>query len=82
MKIGILKTGHVPPALTGRHPDYDGMFVRLLAGQGFTFETVDVENGALPAAPDACGGWIITGSRCGVYEDHPWIAPLEAFIRR
>lgn len=81
MKIGILKTGHVPEGLADRFPDYDGMFVRLLGGQGFAFETVDVEAGARPAAPDACDGWLITGSRCGVYEDHAWIAPLEDFIR-
>lgn len=81
MKIGILKTGHVPEALAGRFPDYDGMFRDLLAGAGFSFETFDVEAGQLPATPEACDGWLITGSACGVYEDHPWIAPLEAFIR-
>ena len=26
-------------------------------------------------------GWLITGSRHGAYEDHPWIPPLEEFIR-
>ena len=27
-------------------------------------------------------GWLLTGSRHGVYEDHPFIPPLEDFIRR
>jgi GMP synthase (glutamine-hydrolysing) len=27
-------------------------------------------------------GWLITGSRFGVYEDHRWIPPLEDFLRR
>jgi GMP synthase-like glutamine amidotransferase len=26
-------------------------------------------------------GWLITGSRHGAYEDHPFIKPLEQFIR-
>jgi GMP synthase-like glutamine amidotransferase len=29
-----------------------------------------------------CDGWLITGSRHGAYEDHPFIKPLEDFIRR
>jgi GMP synthase-like glutamine amidotransferase len=28
-----------------------------------------------------CDGWLITGSRFGAYEDHPFIPPLEDFIR-
>ena len=28
-----------------------------------------------------CDGWLITGSRHGVYEDHPFIKPLEQFVR-
>ena len=80
MKIGILQTGHAPDALldTG---DYDHLFVRLLDGHGFTFETWAVVDGApLPQAQDA-DGWLITGSRHGAYEDHPWIPPLEELIR-
>lgn len=29
-----------------------------------------------------CDGWLITGSRHGAYEDHPFIRPLEDFIRK
>lgn len=81
MKIGILKTGHVPDGLADRFPDYDGMFVHLLEREGFSFASFDVEAGAMPASPETCAGWLITGSRCGVYEDHAWIPPLEDFIR-
>ena len=31
-------------------------------------------------APDAADAWLITGSPHGVYEDRPWIAPLERLI--
>lgn len=81
MTIGILKAGHVPRRLADRHPDYDVMFERLLAGRGLTFQSFDVEHGAFPAAVTDADGWLITGSACGAYEDHPWIPPLEAFIR-
>lgn len=81
MKIGILMTGHAVPELQERAGDYDAMFARLLAGRGFEFETYNVVDEQYPSAPDACDGWLITGSKHGAYEDHPWIPPLEDFIR-
>ncbi|MGD1932961.1 MAG: type 1 glutamine amidotransferase [Candidatus Phaeomarinobacter sp.] len=81
MKIGILKAGHVPRRVADRHPDYDVMFERLLAGRGLTFQSFDVEHGAFPASVTEADGWLITGSACGAYEDHAWIPPLEDFIR-
>ncbi len=80
MKIGILQTGQAPESLR-RLGDYPDLFKRLLAGRGFRFETYHVEAGVFPPAVDAADGWLITGSRHGVYEPHPWIAPLESFIR-
>ncbi|PQO23521.1 glutamine amidotransferase [Rhodobacteraceae bacterium WD3A24] len=81
MLIGILQTGHAPDGLRARHGDYDDMFARLLAGRGLSFRTWRVVDGELPEGVHAAEGWLITGSRHGAYEDHPWIAPLEAFIR-
>jgi len=81
MKIGILQTGHAPDELRDATGDYDVMFAKLLEGQGFSFKAYDVEGGVIPEDPGECDGWLITGSRHGAYEDHPWIAPLEAFIR-
>ncbi len=81
MKIGILMTGHAVPEVKDALGDYDAMFARLLDGHGFEFVTYDCEGGVIPASPDECNGWLITGSKHGVYEDHPWIPPLEAFIR-
>jgi GMP synthase-like glutamine amidotransferase len=40
-----------------------------------------VVDGEFPKDVHAADGWLITGSRHGVYEDHPWIPPLEQFIR-
>jgi GMP synthase-like glutamine amidotransferase len=81
MKIGILQTGLAPDVLADEMGDYPDMFARLLAGHGFTFQTWRVVEGQFPASVTECDGWLITGSRHGAYEDHPWIPPLEDFIR-
>ena len=81
MKIGIMQTGHAPEALIQDSGDYDQMFCDLLSGNGFEFETFAVVDGQFPRDADAADGWIITGSRHGVYEPHDWIPPLEDLIR-
>ncbi len=80
MKIGILQTGEAPDALRDLG-DYPDLFVRLLQGHGFDFAIYPVLHGQFPASVNDCDGWLITGSRHGAYEDHPWIPPLEDFIR-
>lgn len=82
MLIGILQTGLAPDALAGEMGDYPDMFARLLAGQGFTFRTYRVVEMEFPADVHDCDGWLLTGSRHGAYEDHPFIPPLEDFIRK
>ncbi|MDU8926568.1 type 1 glutamine amidotransferase [Alisedimentitalea sp. MJ-SS2] len=82
MKIGILQTGRAPDMLISQSGDYDEMFARLLAGQGYQFDTYAVLDGIFPESADTCDGWLITGSRHGVYEDHDWIAPLEELVRQ
>ena len=81
MLIGILQTGLAPDALVETSGDYPDMFARLLAGNGFDFQTFRVVDGVFPASVQDCDGWLITGSRHGVYEDHAFIPPLEDFIR-
>lgn len=81
MRIGILQTGLAPEALAPEMGDYPDMFARLLDGHGFTFRTWRVVDEEFPASVHDADGWLITGSRHGVYEDHPWIPPLEQFIR-
>lgn len=81
MHIGILQTGHSPDGLRDRVGDYGNLFQQLLGGNGFTFDIFSVVDGVFPDGPDVAQGWLITGSRHGAYEDHPWIAPLEELIR-
>lgn len=82
MRIGILKTGQSPDVTRAEHGDYDDMFERLLAGRGFDFVSYHVEAMEFPDSVRDAEGWLITGSRHGVYEDHAFIPPLEDFIRR
>jgi GMP synthase-like glutamine amidotransferase len=80
MNVGILVTGRPPGDLASRFGDYPAMFADLL-GPGFTTTAYDVTAGEWPERPEAHFAYIVTGSPAGVYEDHDWIAPLEAFLR-
>jgi len=82
LKIGILQTGSAPESLHPKHGDYDELFIKLLAGRGFEFRNYPVLNNIFPKDIHEAEGWLITGSRFGVYEDHEWIPPLEVFIRQ
>ena len=81
MRIGILQTGLAPDALLADMGDYPDMFARLLAGHGFTFDTWRVVDMQFPGGVHDADGWLLTGSRHGAYDDLPFIAPLEDFIR-
>ena len=81
MKIGILQTGHTPQEVEARNGDFTQMFQSLLAGHDFTFETWNVVDMEFPNGPTDADGWLLTGSKHGAYEDHPFIAPLEELIR-
>ncbi len=82
MLIGILQTGQAPEALRDEMGDYPDFFRELLANRGLQFRTFNVENMQFPVSVHDCDGWLITGSRHGVYEDHPFIRPLEDFVRK
>ena len=83
MRIGVLMTGRARGTLAERFGEYARMFEAFLgrADPDLAFEIVPVIDGVLPEAPDVCDGWIITGSRHGVYDDLPWIEPLKSFLR-
>ncbi len=81
MLIGILETGDVAEHRRGAHGGFADMFRTLLGRHGFEFRVWRVVDGELPSSPDQADGWLITGSKHAVYQDLPWIAPLEAFVR-
>lgn len=81
MEIGILQCGHTAPGAAKVHGDFDDMFAALLDGYGLNFQAFDVENMHFPDDIHTCDGWLLTGSKHGVYENHAFIPPLETFIR-
>lgn len=81
MHIGILECGPVLPELAARHGSYGDIFARLLAAPGRRFSAFAVHDMVFPSGTGAADAWVLTGSRHGAYDDLPFIAPLEAFIR-
>ena len=81
MKVGILKTGRPPRPAIPEFGTYPDMFMRLLGADAYDWRTYDVDGGELPATPEACDAYIVTGSSAGVYDSDPWIGELLAFLR-
>ncbi|HEY3697630.1 type 1 glutamine amidotransferase [Phenylobacterium sp.] len=81
MKLGILETGYPPRELQPAFGDYPGMFRALLGEDAYDYTTFKAAAGVLPAAPEACDAYLVTGSPAGVYDDRTWIAPLLDFLR-
>jgi len=85
MKICILETDTTGPAFEPVHGSYADMFSRWLAPvlPEARFTRVFVAEGEpVPEDLTAFDAFLVTGSRAGVYEDRPWIAPLIAGLQR
>lgn len=78
MKIGILQTDTVPDTISAQFGDYPAMFQRLFlrVEPRLEFAVFNVVQGDYPATPNACDGYVITGSKASVYDGHEWIATL------
>lgn len=81
MTIGILETGQPPTTLQAEWGTYADMVHRML-GEDLDYRVYDVQAGDLPAEPNECAAYVITGSSAGVNDDLPWIAPLLGFLKR
>ncbi len=83
MKIGILEAGLLRDKMAGRFDPYPKMFERFLqrSGRPLEYHSCSVVRGEMPSSISACDGWLITGSRHGVYDELDWIPGVEDFIR-
>ena len=79
MRLGILKTG-APPKGVDRFGSYPDMFRRLLGEDAYDYAEFAADEGALPARPEACDAYLVTGSSSGVYDGTPWIGELMDFL--
>ncbi len=82
-QLGLLACDSIWEPLRSHFGDYAEMYTALLqaAGADFELKVFAVHQGVLPAHPDDCDAWLISGSRAGVYDAQPWIAALEKFAR-
>lgn len=83
MKIGILAAGTTPEHLRSEFSTYADMFIQALSAlhPEVSFATYDVREDHFPESYFDCDGWLITGSKSGVYENPPWMQRLQALIR-
>ena len=84
ISVGILETGLPPEEYREQFGSYPDMFKQLLndCDQQIECRYFHVLDDEIPQDPSICDAWLITGSKFGAYESHPWIAPLSDFIRK
>ena len=78
--LGVLECGRPPQEIIDNHGDYAQQFVNLV-GDDFDYRIYAVLEGEFPQDISECDGYLITGSKHGVYSGEPWITPLMALIR-
>lgn len=83
LRLGILVAGEPPAELSGRYPGYGVMAQQLLERlrSDISCRFYDVREARYPAEIDENDAYLITGSRHSAFEDLPWIARLEKFVR-
>jgi GMP synthase-like glutamine amidotransferase len=86
IRVGLLQCDDLDPPHRDLEGGYVEQFTRLLATGGLAAPDLDlrvfrVDHDEQPGGPTECDGWVITGSRAGVYEDHRWIPPLVDLVR-
>ena len=83
MQIGILMAGKVADELVPRYGEYPPMFEEMLGAvdPDLRFRVWKAVEGEFPESAEACDGWLVTGSKYGVYDDAPFIPRLKAFLQ-
>ncbi len=88
LRIGVLLCDHAMAELGHLiGGDYDNLFEDFLltaaaaCGVAVDVSFFDAVNGVLPAQPDICDAWVVTGSQHDAYADNEWTNDLRAFLR-
>ena len=82
-RLGIIACDRVWEPLRSIHGDYADLYARLMrdAGASFDLREYAAHAGELPATPQDCEAWLISGSRASVFESRPWIDGVASFVR-
>lgn len=83
IRVGVLNAIHPQRSVINWGGSPIDAYVRFFQGAGapFVFTGYEVAQGQLPASPDECDAYVITGSSNGVYDLEAWIPELMQFIR-
>ncbi|HMJ76689.1 MAG TPA: type 1 glutamine amidotransferase [Iamia sp.] len=81
LRVGLVLLGSPPPGMPASEGGYLAMFGALLAPHGIELTGIDATGGPITVAPEDFDGYVLTGSASSVYDDVPWIAPAEDFVR-
>lgn len=81
--LGLLETDTLYEDLVQDYQSYGHMFARFFSALNpdMHFHYYAVKKGELPSDFSTCDAWLITGSKAGVYDSHPWIAALQEWIK-
>jgi GMP synthase-like glutamine amidotransferase len=80
MRLGLLLAGHVADTSTHVAGDYPELFTALL-GPDVELVRYDLDQDRFPDSGRECDGWLLSPSRCSVYDAHAWIASAEDLLR-
>ncbi len=82
MRIGILETATLEPAVKNKYGSYAEMFQRLFLSvdNQLQFNDYPVINGLYPDSIDECDAFLITGSKFDAHGEDPWILKLRDYI--
>lgn len=86
--LGILQADQLYPDLVDDYQSYGHMFAasfEKLSQQDSLVEPIEIrfyqiQQGQYPQSFDECDGYLLTGSKSGVYDNQPWIAPLKQWL--
>lgn len=81
--LGLLETDTLYDDLILDYGSYGQMFADFFnkLNGALDYRYYQVQDGELPQSPSECDAYLITGSKAGVYDNLPWIEPLQAWIR-
>ncbi len=84
MTIGLLVCGAFSDDIKKKYSGvYEDFFIKALqeADPALSFKSYWVFEDEFPQSVDECDGWLVTGSKSGVYEDLPWMLRLQDHIK-
>lgn len=70
------------PQFAVEYGDYPDMFASLLGRTDTEFHTWNAQRGEFPQHASDADAFVITGSRCSVYDSNPWIKQLAQCVNR